>query len=253
MSARCVWIIGASPGGLGAALAHLYAEAGAKVVVSARSEAKLNDITGQSANISALPVDVTDRGTLPDKAEEATRRLGGLDLVIFCAAVWHPMDLGGLDPIKVEQSMATNFIGVVNIAVAILPILRTQKNPQIVLVSSVAGYRGLPKSAAYGPSKAALINFAEGLRPEFDREGISLSVVNCGFIDTPMTAENDFPMPFIMTADEAAKRMIKGLESRRFEITFPRRMTFAMKSLRIMPYALFFWLIRRFVLPGPKS
>ncbi len=253
MPARFVWIIGASPGGLGAALAHLYAENGASVLVSARSENKLHEITGKNANISALPVDVTDRDLLPDKAAEAARRLGGLDLVVFCAAVWHPMDLDGLDPVKVEQSMATNFIGVVNVMSAILPILRQQTNAQIALVSSVAGYRGLPKSAAYGPSKAALINFAEGLRPELDREGITLSVVNCGFIDTPMTAENDFPMPFILTADEAADRMMKGLATRRFEITFPKRMTVAMKTLRIMPYALFFRLIKRFVLPRRKT
>ncbi|MEP3280439.1 MAG: SDR family NAD(P)-dependent oxidoreductase [Stappiaceae bacterium] len=249
MSARFVWIVGASPGGLGAALAGIYSAQGAKVVVSARSADKLAEISETHPNIFSAPLDVTDRDSLPEVVQRVRTQLGGLDLVIYCAAIWHPMNLRGLEPATIEKSLATNFIGAVNVLAATLPLLREEKDPQIVLVSSVAGYRGLPKSAAYGPSKAALINFAEGLRPELNKEGISLSVVNCGFIETPMTAENDFPMPFILSVDDAAQRLVTAVESRKFEISFPKRMTFFMKMLRNMPYALFFWLVKRYMLP----
>jgi short-subunit dehydrogenase len=139
-------------------------------------------------------------------------------------------------------------MGVVNVLAQVLPSMTARHEGQIAIVASVAGYRGLPKAAAYGPTKAALINLAESLRPELAAQGITLSIVNPGFVDTPMTASNDFPMPFLMPADEAARRLLHGLKRKDYEIVFPRRLAWAMKVLRLMPNALFFWIVRKFML-----
>jgi short-subunit dehydrogenase len=129
-----------------------------------------------------------------------------------------------------------------------VPDMMRREAGQIAIISSVAGYRGLPKAAAYGSTKAALINLAESLHPELAAKGVTLSIVNPGFIDTPMTEVNDFPMPFLMPVDAAAQRLLAGLERKSYEITFPRRFTWIMKLLRLLPNAVFFWIVRTFML-----
>jgi len=139
-------------------------------------------------------------------------------------------------------------MGVVNVLAKIVPDMIRRESGQIAIVSSVAGYRGLPQAAAYGPTKAALINLAESLHPELAEKGVTLSIINPGFVDTPMTAVNDFPMPFLMPVDEAAQRLLRGLERKSYEITFPRRFTWMLKALRLLPNAVFFWVVRTFIL-----
>ena len=136
-------------------------------------------------------------------------------------------------------------MGVINVLQAILPNFRKKGSGHIAWISSVAGYAGLPKSAAYGPSKAALINLAEGLKPELSRVGITLSVINPGFVKTPMTAANDFPMPFLMESNDAARLTIQGLARQQFEIAYPWRFVILLKLLRFLPYSLFFFLTKR--------
>ena len=167
---------------------------------------------------------------------------------MLSAGTWEIVSPPDLDVNAFKKSMEVNFMGVVNVLARVLPGMSRRQEGQIAIVASVAGYRGLPKAAAYGPTKAALINLAEALRPELAAEGITLSIVNPGFVDTPMTASNEFPMPFLMPVDEAASRLLHGLENKDYEIVFPRRLAWAMKALRLMPNALFFWVVRTFML-----
>jgi short-subunit dehydrogenase len=136
-------------------------------------------------------------------------------------------------------------MGAVNGIAAVLPGFLARRAGHIAVVSSVAGYRGLPQAAAYGPTKAALINLCEALKPDLDRYQVRISVINPGFIRTPLTDLNEFPMPFLMEADVAARRIVRGLDAGKFEITFPRRFTFMLKVARMLPYALYFPMVKR--------
>jgi predicted ABC-type transport system involved in lysophospholipase L1 biosynthesis ATPase subunit len=154
----------------------------------------------------------------------------------------------GLDPARFAHMMGTNSMGVVNCVAALAPGMMARGSGHLSWIASVAGYVGLPKAAAYGPTKAALINLAESLEPEMGLKGVAVSVINPGFVETPLTAQNDFPMPFLMKADDAARRTIAGLAAGKFEIAYPRRFVAILKALRLLPYPLFFRLIRRAVL-----
>ncbi len=142
--------------------------------------------------------------------------------------------------------MQVNYLGVVNGIEALLPALRRRHSGHIVIVASIAGYRGVPRAAAYGPTKAALINLAESLRFDLEREGIQISICNPGFVDTPMTAGNRFPMPFLMQVEDAAEVLYRGIMQQKFEIAFPRRFVLLLKIFRCLPYALYFPLMRKF-------
>jgi short-subunit dehydrogenase len=150
-----------------------------------------------------------------------------------------------------RQSMETNYMGTVNAISAVLPAMVAQGKGHIALIASVAGYRGLPNGAPYAPTKAALINLAECIRPSLLRLGITVSVINPGFVETPMTAQNKFKMPFLLQADEAARRIIRGLERRKYEIAFPAPIVILLKFLRLLPNSLFFLIAER-MMPGRK-
>lgn len=244
---RTVWIVGASSG-LGYELAKLMDGRVPTVAVSARSAEKLKALQSESQSIRAYPLDVSDEEAASQCVRDIEAAHSPIDLVVLSAGVWKIVSPTNLDVRDFKTSMDVNFMGVVNVLAQILPSMFGRKSGQIAIIASVAGYRGLPKGAAYGPTKAALINLAESLRPELAQQGIALSIVNPGFIDTPMTATNDFPMPFLMPADEAARRLLRGLERKDYEIVFPRRLAWALKVLRLLPNALFFWIVRTFML-----
>jgi short-subunit dehydrogenase len=132
----------------------------------------------------------------------------------------------------------------------VIPTFRKRHSGHISWIASVSGYRGLPKAAAYGPTKAALINLAESLKEELAQDGVTISVINPGFVKTPMTAQNEFPMPFLMDVEDAARVTIAGLQKQKFEVAYPGRFVAILKFARVLPYAWYFWLIRRFVLKG---
>ena len=246
---RTAWIIGASSG-LGAALAKLLDGRVNTVAISARSADGLDAVRAASKTIAAYPLDVTDVAAVSRCYRDIEGNAGPIDLVVLSAATWEVVTPPDLDPKVFKKSMDVNFMGVVNVLAQVVPAMMRRGAGQIAIISSVAGYRGLPKAAAYGSTKAALINLAESLHPELAEKGVTLSIVNPGFVDTPMTEVNDFPMPFIMPVDEAAQRLLRGLERKDYEITFPRRFTWGMKLLRLLPNAVFFWVIRRFILRG---
>ena len=141
-----------------------------------------------------------------------------------------------------------NYLGVINVLSAVLPTFRARKAGHITWIASVSGYRGLPKAAAYGPTKAALINLAESLKPELARDGVQVSVINPGFVKTPLTQQNDFEMPYLMEVEEAARLTIAGLARGQFEVAYPAPFVRILKIGRILPYRLYFWLINRYVL-----
>jgi NAD(P)-dependent dehydrogenase (short-subunit alcohol dehydrogenase family) len=238
---KVAWITGASTG-IGAEIARQLAAEGVVVAATARHPEKI-----AGPNIHPYAADVTDPAALAETFARIERELGPVDLALFCAGAYSPVGVDGLDPKTFRALLDVNYLGVVNALAACLPAMRARRSGQIAWMASVAGYRGLPKAAAYGPGKAALINLAESLKVELEQLGITLSVINPSFVRTPMTAGNDFPMPFLMEPEDAARRTVAGLKAGRFEIAYPGRFVAILKTARILPYWLYFWLIRTFI------
>ena len=240
------WITGASMG-MGREMALLLAQKKVHVALSARSKDKLNAMAQNSDRLSAFPLDVTDRAAVRATVGQIEQDVGPLDLAILNAGIWEPVELDNFDASIFEHAMRVNYFGVIYALEALLPRMIERGAGHIVLIGSVSGYRGLQKAAAYGPTKAALINLAETLKLDTERHGIQISIVNPGYVDTPMTEKNDYEMPFIMSAEKAARKIVSGLERGKFEIAFPIRLVRPLRILRILPNALFFWLARRFI------
>ncbi|WP_151719812.1 SDR family NAD(P)-dependent oxidoreductase [Gemmobacter serpentinus] len=235
-----VWIIGASEG-IGAALARALAQAGAQLILSARNKAALDDLAARcGAAAQVLPVDLATAGSLAQAA--ATIGPGSLDAVICTAALYDPSRVEDMDPETTARLVAVNLLGSFEVARLAPPLLRD--GGQLVLFGSVAGYFGLPGGQPYSATKAAVNNLAESLRIELAPR-VDVRLVCPGFVATRLTAKNDFTMPAIITPDDAAEAVIRGLQGRAFELHFPKRFTWAIKALRALPYALSLRLTRR--------
>ncbi len=248
---RTAWITGASTG-IGREVALRLAQRGVRVAVSARSTERLAELAAAHEGILAVPLDVTDRAAVADAHALIRDRLGSLDLAVLNAGVWQPVPATRIDATAAANAMAVNYLGIVNALEPLVPAMVAERSGQIALVASVAGYRGLPQAAAYAPSKAAVIALAETLRLELQGHGITVQVVNPGFVATPMTAVNEFPMPFLIEAGDAADRIVRGLERGRFEIAFPWQLVAILKLLRTAPYAVYFRLARLALPPQRK-
>lgn len=238
------WITGASHG-IGRELSRQLAREGVSVACSARSTDALNDLHKENEKIFPLPLDVTEEDALAYALERIERRQGALDLAVFNAGVYQPAPGGLADASVFRRHMEVNYLGVVNGVLAVASGMLERGKGQIVIIASVAGYRGLPKAAAYGPSKAALINLAETLRLELQGSGVDIRLVNPGFVATRLTDQNDFHMPSLLTPEDAATRIIQGLQGSRFEIAFPFVFTHWLKLLRLLPYRWYFPLVKR--------
>ena len=241
---RRVWIVGASSG-IGAALAADLDARGARLALSARSADRLRQQAEGFRDALALPLDVTDAGAFIPAMMQILDTWGGVDLVVLNAGTYAPLRAWELTIDNARQTVHTNLLGVMDGVAAVVPQLLRQGHGAVAVVASVAGYRGLPRAMAYGPSKAALINFAETLYLDLAPRGVSVFLINPGFVATPLTARNDFEMPALISAEEAARRIIDGFASGRFEIHFPRRFTGVLKMLRMLPDRLYFHLISR--------
>lgn len=245
---RRVWLVGASTG-IGEALARALAARGARLALSARSAPSLSALLERCAPEAAarallLPLDVNDRESLRAATESIAQSWGGIDLVVWLAGTYRPMRAEDFDLGLAREILETNLGAVFNGLDSILPLLIAQGSGGIALVSSVAGYRGLPKALIYGPTKAALINLAESLYLDLSGRGIGVWLVNPGFVKTPLTAQNTFRMPGLIDADTAAVMMIQGFARGGFEIHFPRRFTLWMKLMSLLPARLYFRLVR---------
>ncbi len=241
-----VWITGASSG-IGYELARLLADKAVHVAVSARSQEPLERLGGETQAVHPFPLDVTNPAAVGVAVSEIEERCGAIDLAVLNAGTWSLMSVEEFDLDAVRRGVEVNLMGVMNALDALLPRMLARGKGHIAIVASVAGYRGLPRSLAYGPTKAALINLAETLKTELGPRGIRVSLINPGFVDTPMTQDNPFPMPGLITARDATERIVAGLEGTSFEISFPFGFSRVMKLLRVLPDWLYFRVIRAFV------
>lgn len=217
------------------------------VAVSARSVDDLSSLAAEcpSDTIRAYPLDITDPAAAAATVEAIERDIGELDVAVLNAGTHIPMTAETFSIENFEQLLRTNLMGTVQCLAPVMARFITRQHGHIAVVASVAGYRGLPSAAGYGATKAALINMCEALKPDLDRHGVRLMLINPGFVETPLTAKNEFPMPFLITAEDAADRIFRGLQRPSFEIAFPRRFIFLTKLLRLLPYQIFFFVTRR--------
>lgn len=241
---RRVWVFGASSG-IGAALARDLLARGARVAVSARGATRLLAVVGDASQALVLPCDATDATAIATATTTLVGAWGGLDSAIYVAGDYVPMRAWEIDLAAAERMIAVNLAGAFAFAASVVPRLLAQGGGDLALVASVAGYRGLPKALAYGPTKAALINFAETLALDLQPRGIGVRVINPGFVATPLTARNDFAMPALLTPEEGAQAIVAGYRSAGFEIHFPKRFTRFMKLLALLPAPLYLPLVRR--------
>ncbi len=245
MNNKVIWITGASSG-IGRSLAIKFASEGWQVAASARRENLLKELNNTNPNIHSFPLDVTDSEKCKAVFNEVIKKLNNIDICVFCTGIHDPKSERSLNLEKVNNIMKVNFFGTINSINAVYDYFKKNKSGHISVVSSVAGYRGLPAGGAYCASKSALTAFAESLYFDMKRSNVRVSVVHPGFIKTPMTDQNDFPMPMIKSPEFAADEMFKGLtQSNAFEIHFPKKFTYIIKILKIMPNWLYFKLIKK--------
>ena len=247
---RPVWLVGASTG-IGRATASRLHQLGAKVTVSARSQAALDRFVAEHPGAQRLALDATDAAAVQQAADTLRQRHGRLDLVMYCAGHYQAMQAQSFDLADAVKHQQINYVGALNLLAATLPALIQQAKlgqpAHLSLVASVAGYRGLPHALAYGPTKAALINLAEVLYLDLSTRGVGVSLINPGFVETPLTAQNQFHMPALISPEAAAQAILRGWAAGEFEIHFPKRFTRFLKALRALPDGLYFSAMRRAV------
>ncbi len=240
---RSVWLVGASSG-IGRATASRLHRLGAQVCVSARSGEALSAFVAEHPGSQALPLDVSDAQALHAATEQVQRSQGGIDLVMYCAGTYKAMRADSFDLDVAVHHVQVNYIGALQLLQSVLPVLHAQaqsgRGGHLSLVSSVAGYRGLPQSLAYGPTKAALTHLAEVLYLDLSPHKLGVSVICPGFVETPLTAQNTFRMPALITPEVAADNIVRGLARGDFEIHFPKRFTLWLKGLRHLGYGAYF-------------
>ena len=240
MNKKTIWITGASTG-IGKALAIKFANNGWNVAASARREELLTDLNNTNKNIHPYPLDVTKIDNCKSTAELIIKELGQIDICVFGTGMHDPQSEKRFNLEKIRKIMEVNYFGTMNSINSIYEYFSERKNGHISIISSVAGYRGLPAAGAYCASKSALISFAESLYFDMIRKNVKVSVICPGFIKTPMTDQNEFPMPMIKSAEYAADKIYLGILKRSgFEIHFPKTFTFLMKIIQILPNWLYF-------------
>lgn len=246
---KTVWLVGASSGIGEATAAELHAH-GARVIVSARNAEALQAFAQRHPGAIAIPMDVTNAGAVREAARQV-HALGPLDGMVYCAGHYTAMDADAIKLPDMLRHVDINYVGALRLIDAVLPDLLARHNEPdggrgfISLVGSVAGYSGLPRSLAYGPTKAALINLAQTLYLDLRDKGVAVSIINPGFVETPLTAQNSFHMPALLSPQQAAKEILHGWARGSFEIHFPKRFTFWLKLLAMLPWRLSFMLVGR--------
>jgi short-subunit dehydrogenase len=227
-----IWVTGASSG-IGAALARELADRGATVAISARNEDKLREVAGDRMHV--VPVDVTDRDAVLAAGDAVRTALGEIDVAVLNAGTWSQFDVEKWDSAAFGEHLQTNLMGTVHTLEAVIPTMLAQRRGRIVGTASVAGYRGIPGGEAYGATKAALLNLFESLRGSLAPRGIVVQTLAPGFVRTPMTERNSFPMPFLISPEEAARAIVAGIEKDKAEVVFPLPMMLMMKAARLVP------------------
>ena len=242
---KTIWITGGSTG-IGKALAIKFAKEGWNVAISARRENLLRDISDYNENIHAFPLDVTDKSKCKEVFEQIKNKFQNIDICFFSTGTWDPKKEKNIDVDQIEDVFKVNFFGTLNSIKAVEEYFKNKKEGIIAIVSSIAGYRGLPNSTGYGPSKSALNNLAESLYFDFGRSNVRICLVSPGFIKTPMTDKNDFKMPFLKSPEYAAEKIYDGLTNKKiFEIHFPKSLTIIFKILSFLPHKIYFSVVKK--------
>ena len=245
MNKKTIWITGGSTG-IGKALAIKFANEGWNVAISARRENLLKEISERYENIHSFPLDVTDKNRCKEVFKDIKKKFNEVNICFFSTGTWNPKKEKDIDVEQIEDVFKVNFFGTVNSIKAVEKYFKDKKSGIITIVSSIAGYRGLPNSTGYGPSKSALNNLTESLYFDFKRFGVRVCLVSPGFIKTPMTDKNDFKMPFLKTPEYAADKIYNGLINKNsFEIHFPKALTIILKIFSFLPSKLYFALVGR--------
>ncbi len=237
-----VWLIGASSG-IGEATAKLLMARGARVALTSRSREMLEKLADGNARVA--PADVTDRASLAAAFDSVQAEFGGIDVAIINAGTHQPVRAWELDAVAAEQLVQVNLVGAMNAAALLAPYFAQRGSGRLAITASVAGYGGLPTGLVYGATKAALINFAETLYLDLAPKGVAVHLINPGFVKTPLTDLNEFKMPALIEAGEAAREILTGIEAGAFEIHFPKRFTRVLKALNLLPYRAYFPLVHR--------
>ena len=245
MTKKVIWITGASSG-IGKALALKFANENWSVAISARRENILKEISESNENIKSFPLDVTDKTKCKEVFEQIKNHYGNVDICFFSTGTWNPKKEKDIDIEQIENDFKVNFFGTVNSIKAVEEYFKNKNSGIITIVSSIAGYRGLPNSTGYGPSKSALNNLAESLYFDFGRHNVRVCLVSPGFIKTPMTDKNDYKMPFLKTSEFAADKIYDGLiNQNNFEIHFPKQLTLTLKLFGLLPSKIYFYLVKK--------
>ncbi len=245
MTNKVIWITGGSSG-IGKSLAYKFANEGWQVAISARRENLLKEISESNEKIKSFPLDVTDKVRCKEVFEQIKNYYGDLDVCFFSTGTWSPKEEKDIDVEQIENVFKVNFFGTINTIKAVEGHFKNKKNGIITIVSSIAGYRGLPNTTGYGPSKSALISLAESLYFDFERYNVRVCLVCPGFIKTPMTDKNDFKMPFLKTSEFAADKIYDGLiNKKQFEIHFPKELTLTLKFFKLLPSKIYFYLVKK--------
>lgn len=244
---RVAWVTGAGTG-IGRALAKRLAQEGWHVAVSARTAQDLDSLAAEvPGSITAFVLDVTNGAETEAVVDKIETGIGPLELVVLNAGTYFPVTATSFKAANFRKTVDVNLNGTANGLDAVLPRMIARKSGHIALMASVAGFVGLPTSSAYGATKAAINNLAEAMKVELEPHGVTMTVINPGFVRTPLTDKNTFPMPFLMEIDPAIDALMRGLKSKRYEIIFPWQMAVLMKLLRILPHWLLFAITRRMV------
>ena len=243
-SAKRVWVIGASTG-IGAETARLLLQKGARVALSARRTEPLLEIAAGRPEALIAPLDIIDHASVLVARDKIVHAWASIDLVLVVAGGYNEMRADTFDLALANNLIDLNVRGVFNCIDAVMPGLLAQGHGGIGIVASVAGYSGLPKALIYGPTKAALINLCESLYLDLHPRGLSVYLINPGFVETPLTAGNDFKMPALISATTAAHELVDGIEAGAFHIHFPKRFTNWLRFARLLPYRWYFPLIRK--------
>tara|TARA_B100000989_G_scaffold262263_1_gene213667 strand:- start:3394 stop:4155 length:762 start_codon:yes stop_codon:yes gene_type:complete len=242
---KIIWITGGGSG-IGSELAKIFANNGHKVIISGRDKIKLIKVSNIEPDlIKPFKIDISSEQECKNVINQIYNKMDMIDIVILNAAAYNPGHIDFNDMKKIKTVVDTNLIGQMNCLKFILPRMKEKKSGHIVFVSSPAGFRGLPNAGIYGVTKSALTFLSESLYIELKKFDIKVQVIHPGFVKTPMTDKNNFPMPFLISAEEAAKRINKKLWTNDFEIFFPKRFIYIMKLLQLLPNKIYLFLMTK--------
>ncbi|MEK9680343.1 MAG: SDR family NAD(P)-dependent oxidoreductase [Pelagibacteraceae bacterium] len=237
--------------GIGYELSKKYLGKVQNLIILGRSEERFNQINEElkspETKVYTKKLDVTSISETSRVLSQVINDTKKIDLVIYSSGFYKPNNTFDVDLDLYRKTIEVNFLGLINVMSIILPLFKKQQSGHVAMISSLAGFFGLPNSSGYGPSKAAMMNYSESIYNDCKKNNIDVSIINPGFVKTRLTDQNKFEMPFLMSAEKAADIIYKGLKKKKYDITFPFMMSLIFKTLKILPKPIFLFLIKYMV------